>query len=381
MAKYDVECPSCGTGYTVQLCGPGRDREWKLANWDWTCDGCREKRCQEENAKAAAQNAASGLPALTGSDKQIAWAETIRKQKLTTLEELIESRALTGRIDKDRFSAAVENLKKKASASWWIEHRDEHIDRLMKAEYDATEKPLPAEDRKIAEEAKVDATIEATVRPEKPITETVAEIRALEKSVEVHFPEKREDFRQIVRFKLGYGWNGTCWRRNLKPTNGTAHDRAAELGHRLLTAGYPIRLFDDTIRVHAVTGTFEAESKRWIRRRIEGQYKDWLAISWPKSEDFYQAAKRIRGSRYDKPHIVVPPEQFEEVLDFAQMFSFSISEGADEVIEAARRVRASALTASVAPCAKKKLPVPGEKPEPIAVPEGVDVADEFREEN
>lgn len=66
MAKYDVECPECGDSYAVQLYGNSRDREWKLDNWDWTCDECKERARQEENKKAAAANAEAGLPALTG---------------------------------------------------------------------------------------------------------------------------------------------------------------------------------------------------------------------------------------------------------------------------------------------------------------------------
>lgn len=381
MAKYEVECPTCEGTYTVQLTGPNRDREWKLENFDWTCDECKEKARQEANQQAATANMQAGLPPLTGSEKQIAWAETIRKQKIATLDEALARRDLSDRIDADRFNAAVAGLKNKTAAMWWIDHRDTHVDYLMRQEYAVTEKPLPPEEKKIAEEAKTEAMVEATVRPEKPITETVAEIRVGEKFVEVSFPEKREDFRQLVRFKLGYGWSKEklVWRRDLKVTNGTPHDRAAELGNRLLAAGFPIRIFDDTLRVHAVYGTYEPESKRWIAKRTMGKYDGWFVISWPKDDDFYQAAKRLRGSRYDKPLIVVPAEQFQEVLDFAEMYQFSISDGAKSLIETAKAVREGALTASVKSPEERRLPEPGDKPAPLAVPDNVEVADEFKD--
>ncbi len=380
MAKYDVECPVCGTSYRVDLVGPHRDREWRLENWDWTCDECKEMARQEENAKAAAANAAAGLPALTGSEKMVAWAEMIRKQKLATLEEEMSRRDLNTAPDKDRLLAAVANLKGRTSSRWWIDNRDAHIMGLLRDEYQVTEKPLPSEEKKIAEEAKAKAQIEATVRPEKPVTETVAEIRALESAVEVAFPEKREDFRQIVRFSLGYSWTGALWRRDLKPTNGTAQDRAAEAGNRLLAAGFPIRIFDDSLRVRAVYGTYEPESRRWVMARTSGQYNGWFAISWPKGEDFYQAAKRIHGARYDKPAIVVPPEQFQEILDFAEMYEFSLSPGALKLVETCRAVREKALTTKPQVPETHRLPKPGEKPEHLDVPQDVDVADEFREE-
>lgn len=382
MAKYEVTCPTCEETYTVNLTGPHRDRKWRLENWDWTCDECREKARQEENQKAAEANIAAGLPPLTGSEKQVAWAETIRKQKIATLDEAIQHREMSDRVDKDRFFAAVESLKNKSEARWWIDNRDTHVDRLMKIEYDKTEKPLPPEEKQIAEEAKTEAMKEATVRPEKPITETVAEIRAGEKFVEVSFPEKREDFRQLVRFKLGYSWNKEklVWRRDLKVTNGSAHDRAAELGNRLLAAGFPIRIYDETLRVHAVYGTFDPESKRWIAKRTSGKYEGWFVISWTREDDFYKAAKRLRGSKYDKPSVVVPAEQFQEIIDFAEMYQFSLSDGAKTLIDTARDVREGALKASVKAPEKHELPEPGDKPAPLAVPENVEIDVEFKED-
>lgn len=41
----------------------------------------------EEAATAAKQAVADGLPALTGSEKQIRWAESIRKEKMAAARE------------------------------------------------------------------------------------------------------------------------------------------------------------------------------------------------------------------------------------------------------------------------------------------------------
>ncbi len=389
MAKYSVECPVCGSTYAVQLYGPGRDREWKLENWDWTCDDCKEKARQEENQKAAMANAEAGLPPLTGSEKQVPWAETIRSEKFNYLQktkqdklEYLHREAFYGSYDAlpindPHWDYAVSLLTAQTAASWWIDNRDIKIGIILKQLFVNNPPAIPEPEE--IKEAKNEALIEATVRPEKPITETVAEIRAGDKFVEVIFPEKREDFRQLVRFKLGYKWTETRWRRDLKPINGTPHDRAAELGNCLLAAGFPIRIFDDTLRVHAVFGSYERESKRWIMVRTTGQYNGWFVINWPRDEDFYKSAKRLRGARYDKPFVVVPAEQFQEVLDFADMYQFSISDGARKVVQTAHTVRANALTASVTPPKKEKLPEPGEKPTPLNVPENVDIADEFKE--
>ena len=49
-------------------------------------DSCWECRKAAENAAAAAQAQAAGLPALTGSDKQIAYGTTMRAVKMPELE-------------------------------------------------------------------------------------------------------------------------------------------------------------------------------------------------------------------------------------------------------------------------------------------------------
>jgi hypothetical protein len=380
MAKYTVECPTCNTPYTVQLFGKNRDRDWKLENFDWTCDDCKAKVRQEQGAAAAVENAAAGMAPLIGTEKQIAWAETIRKQKFTTLNESI-LRADPGRINDARLQAALTNLKNRIDAHWWIDHRDERIELLLKKEYDQTDTPLPLEEQKTATQAKMEATAEATVRPETPITETVAEIRINDRVIEVYFPEKREDFWSLIKKELRFEWSGLCWRRAISPvTGGTPQDRAAETGHRLLAAGFPIRIFAAELRTKAVNGTYEPECRRWVKKRTAGEFIGWFAISWPYGEDFYQAAKKLPGSRYRKPDVVVPAEQFEQVQDFAEMYGFQMSVGARELAETAKQIKEAALTARVVERDNALPPEPGRKPRKLPVPENVPVAEEFKEE-
>lgn len=390
MAKYTVECPDCGTSYTVQLYGPNKDRQWRLDNFDWTCDDCKQKARDEENAKAAAVNADAGLPSLTGTEKQIAWAETIRKQKIVSLKDELAHysspasylRIRSEDFNQSRYEIALKNLQHKNQSLWWIDNRDTRGAILLRQEYDVTEKPLPIKEQEIAKKAEAEAKAEATIRPEKPITETVAEIHILEKFIEVSFPEKREDFRQLVRFGLGYSWDKekSRWIKIIGMKTGSAPDRAAELGNKLLAAGFSIRIFDTDLRAKAIAGKYESECHRWIMKRIKGDYAGWFSISWPREEDFYKAAKKLPGSRYDKPDIVVPSEQFEQVLDFAEMYEFNLSPGAQEAAEAARKIKEAAMTVHIETKKEIKHPLPGDKPAHQDVPESVEVADEFKEE-
>lgn len=85
MAKYDIEC-ACGHTVIKQLYGPGKDRERTIAWYKLNviCPDCRNKEA-EENEKALSQR--YQLEELTkGSEKQIAWAKSIRANTFLHLE-------------------------------------------------------------------------------------------------------------------------------------------------------------------------------------------------------------------------------------------------------------------------------------------------------
>lgn len=90
-------------------------------------------------------------------------------------------------------------------------------------------------------------------------------------------------------------------------------------------------------------------------------------------------AKRLKGSRYAPPYVVVPPEHYEEVLDFAQVYGFQLSKGAQDVAESAKARRDAALTAKVERVPRRKKLRADDRPGVLAVPEQVDVLEEFRE--
>lgn len=106
--KYTITM-QCGHDELVTLYGSRRDRERKI-EWlenNCVCNECKKKAYAEENEKSA-QNAKSlGLPALKGSLKQIAWAESIRMNYIN------KSKGLQNYI-----------LQHATEASEWIEYRD-----------------------------------------------------------------------------------------------------------------------------------------------------------------------------------------------------------------------------------------------------------------
>ncbi len=135
MAKYEIN-HKCGHANTVQICGPVKDRDRKeawLASQD--CPDClnaaRTAEHDAENKASAVANAEAGLPDLEGSEKQIAWAETIRV-------EILDSAAKRTPPKADLWAAFVAWLKGQTAASWWIDRRDRDINTQIVNEWVAT---------------------------------------------------------------------------------------------------------------------------------------------------------------------------------------------------------------------------------------------------
>lgn len=149
--------------------------------------------------------------------------------------------------------------------------------------------------------------------------------------INVYFP-KDSTFIEIVK-DLGYKW-GFCWNLKKTSTNGDLKDRAAELGNKLLNGGFPIRVYDEYVKEKAINGTFEPECKRWILVRSSGDYKGRLTIWWKGQNDkLYNIARKLPGSKYSSPSVVVKVNYWQEVMDFAEMYSFKVSDAAARAIE------------------------------------------------
>jgi len=107
---------TCGCKVTHDIVGTdvhgerGRKAAW-LA--DQPCMRC--KRAQEA---AAATVATDDMIALTGSDKQVAWATTIRADARKSVNAILDGKPLSA-----AQQAAVDALWAQADAGWWIDRR------------------------------------------------------------------------------------------------------------------------------------------------------------------------------------------------------------------------------------------------------------------
>lgn len=136
MSQYTIE-RSCGHIETMQICGTNRNGEReRRAEYEATrmCRECYLKdmaaKRSAANAQAADANKSAGAPMLIGSDKQIAWAESLRAPVLALIADL-SAKAIAARgclpamyyACQDDIIAYMQQINMQASAKWWIDNR------------------------------------------------------------------------------------------------------------------------------------------------------------------------------------------------------------------------------------------------------------------
>lgn len=213
------------------------------------------------------------------------------------------------------------------------------------------------------------------VRPEQPTTTQIATITTSGTQVMVSLPGPNDTLNTIIK-SLGYTWNGAqfVWVKTLGATTGTAEDRVAELGHRLLLAGGAVVFPSEALAMRATTGTYDPEHHRWIVRHSATQ----VALRWPRDEDWFDRAKRLYGMAYEKPHVLVSVASYDEILDFAEQHQFRITEAARALLDAAKaRYEAMLVVRPVAQPTTSEPPPTTDMQPPIAIdPEFLDDLDD-----
>lgn len=122
--KYDVTF-SCGHTATIDLFGPGKERERKIS-WYEThgeCPECYKARKQAEreaiDAQAAQESKEKQWPELSGTPKQVVWANTIRKEKIDDIMALGP--------DDDAMRCITWIVETFTAAKYWIDNRDRSL--------------------------------------------------------------------------------------------------------------------------------------------------------------------------------------------------------------------------------------------------------------
>ena len=176
-------------------------------------------------------------------------------------------------------------------------------------------------------------TLENVVFPEEAVSEIPVVILVTETDVKIK-SEKNDTIIKLVK-ERGYHWDywNKTWVKQITARTGTATERAAEIGNKLLNAGFPILIEDPQIRDKAINGIYEPEHTRWICLIAKGKHEGKLRITWAgKDDELYQKARSLPRSRWDKG-VVVEVQYYKEIEDFAELYGFRFSPGARAKID------------------------------------------------
>jgi hypothetical protein len=118
---------SCGHEERVDITGTNvhgeRDRKAERME-SKPCRACEMSSHAATDTQAAESNSAEGMPSLDGSAKQVAWAETIRRETLDAIASRSQHLHEAGR---DDMAEVVEFIRRHAGtitdAAWWIDNR------------------------------------------------------------------------------------------------------------------------------------------------------------------------------------------------------------------------------------------------------------------
>lgn len=341
MAQYTVTY-ACGHTELVSLFGKESERQSRIKYLE-TCD-CAA--CQmAARMEILYDDVEKGMSNLKGSDKQRAWAAEIRHNALRNLDKWLDEN------EEDLVDGAADAIRKKAKeidkSSWWIDNKGRGAEALAEKIFALTPMARGEEASNPAPETgTIAASAAAVVHPDDEThSGTVVDIKILDKTVILTAP-KNETLRQIVKSQ-GYQWKGGAWRLEESIFTGAALDRAAELGNACLLAGFPVRMWDEELRRKAINADFQPRQYRWVSLRAGGTYDGWLALNFERNDELYQTCRKIRGSKWDSPSVMVKVEQYRQVEDLAYLWDFQFTPGAERAIEAYK-------SAETAPVAVKK---------------------------
>ena len=313
MAKYEGTY-ACGHDGVVNVIGKMSERQRK-ADYAFShlCSKCakeeKERKIAEENKKSKELSEEYGFPNLTGTEKQVAWGNTIRLGFYNEFEN-------------DRTAQSI--IENETTASFWLD-----LDRFISKQdflrkYKRTNREKEHRERIIS----IDA-----VAPERLEHEGVVEIvKKLDKICLFYL--KDQDFINLVKSK-DYRWNedDCCWYRRLNEETGKYADRAAEIGHELLKNGFAICIHDSEITEKAINGDYEEERTKWIKCDLGNKV---LTLYWSiRSDEIYNASRKIVNNRYnrEKGYVEIPIANYRSVNNFAKKFDFCYTESAFDAIE------------------------------------------------
>jgi hypothetical protein len=181
------------------------------------------------------------------------------------------------------------------------------------------------------------------LRPAETISEEIAAIQVRGNEIATRLPHADDRFAAVVK-GLSYRWDGQFWTRIIRKFAEPVSDRAVELGVRLLAAGFPVEVRSAELHRRIAASEYTPETETWVTQRTAGKFAGWFAVQWERDgRDYFRPVSLIRGARCYPGTALVPPHCYDEVLDFAQLHGFAVSDGALDLAAKAKRERAAML--------------------------------------
>lgn len=324
MAKASIvlTCRRCGKEFEhVHICKNRKEadqyEEWGKNNID-VCPDCYKIEIREHEEKARVEMEQEyDLPALTGTERQVAWARQIRHNFFLN----------DGARLREKYRQA---LREQTEARFWIDNKDDLSWDLKKvfSKIIKSEEQIEAE-KEIAEEKEAEkVTVEPTTPSGKYVTIEVNNDVACLSS------EKDKELLDVMH-QCGWSWDKSrlIWKLSAGATTGTAEDAAAEAGNKLLNLGWRVTFPNVAIKDKALSGNFVPHCFRWVFAMNDSE-KDFVYLKWEYgNENIYCEARRIKGSAWQSPYIKIPVKAIHEIYDFANAFGFRISAGAQRNLD------------------------------------------------
>lgn len=336
----------CGHEGKVVLYGSRKDREWKLKNaFDCLCDECywkqREKEHNEENERAKTKAEEYGFPQLAGTEKQIAWANTIRVATWERLSELCEKGKYIepgsfNRWDEDELRHALCRLARVVrhykDASFWIENRDElsfGLSWIMKMGL-AIKKE---EEERFELTKEQELRMESLIYSEKEDSDAgFVELTMTDLYITATYGKDERFIKIMHDYDFSYSQLGSCWTLDITEFTGMPIDRCVEIAVVLLDKGYNVSVLNETVRQKIIEREFVPRQRQWIKYNERDE--EFVIVYGEFDERTHRAAKRL-GS-YKSGKVYVDFIEYKRLQRFAKRYGFEFSKKALECLEACK---------------------------------------------
>lgn len=278
---------------------------------------------------------------MQGTRRQIAWAREIYRRLLGNYTRIAENcdvlALLTPEMDGRTLAEwYLDHLaRRQRRAAWWIVHRNELTAAWFMSDY--IQRYLNGVSG-LAECCHLESEVreEALLCPEEAVYPGAVEL-IMENDVHNRLVghcllryERNAAFTSLAH-EMNMTWEPrrSAYVRRIDGVTGPLDERCAEIGSKLLLAGFRILVLDEEVRTMICTGAFGWEHGRWI---LPGSTPTRLKLIFPNDKLLYQRALTL-GAYWTGRSVEINVWHADDLVDFARLYDFRISDEARRLLE------------------------------------------------